>query len=128
MSFLHQTQREFGILSSRWIQSSKKISDRIRELEEIEEKDRLDHVRSMHFMLDALQRSLMGWMQWVNNASIMTKFTEEELEDINEQLSRLTCTFIEYDLEVTEKGLEKGLAARKKAEGRRRVGTGIFYV
>lgn len=82
----------------------------------------------MRFMLDALQRSLMGWVQWVNNASVMTKFTGEELEDMNEQLSTLTCTFIEYDLEVTKKGEEKGLAARKKAEGRRRVGTGAFYV
>ena len=82
----------------------------------------------MRFMLGALQRRLMGWMGWVNNASIMTKFTKEELEDINEQLSRLSRSLIEYDLEVTEKGSEKDLAARKGAEGRRRQGTGFFYV
>ncbi|MCW4026287.1 MAG: DUF2153 domain-containing protein [Candidatus Bathyarchaeota archaeon] len=115
-------------MSSRRVQSSKRILDRIRELGDIEEKDRLDDVRSIRFMLDALQRSLTGWMEWVNNASIMTKFTKEELEDMDEQLSRLSRSFIEYDLEVTGKGAEKELAARKGAEGRRRQGTGFFYV
>ena len=102
--------------------------DRIRELGAIEEKDRLDDVRSIRFMLDALQRSLMGWMEWVNNASIMTKFTKEELEDMDGQLSRLSRSFVEYDLEVTEKGAENDLAAKRGAEGRRRQGTGFFYV
>ena len=115
-------------MSARWIQSSKKILDRIEELENIEGKDRLDHVGSIRFILEALHRSLIGWMQWANNASIMTKFTKEELEDINERRSRLSRSFIEYDLEVTEKEVEKGLTARREAEGRRKRITGIFYV
>ena len=67
-------------------------------------------------------------MQWVNNPDMMTKFTVEELEDVNKELSNLVCPFIEYDLKISQMGAEKGLTARKKAERRRRQGTGIFYV
>lgn len=115
-------------MSARWIQSSRKILNRIKELQEIEEKDRLDHVRSIRFMLSALQRSLVGWMQWVNNPNVMTKFTKEELEDVNKELSKLTRSFIEYDLRVTKIGAEKGLTARKKAAKKRRERTRIFYI
>jgi hypothetical protein len=113
-------------LSAKWIQSSKKILNRIRELEETKKKDRLEHVRNIRFMLNALSRSLAGWIQWVNNPNVMTKFTEKELEAISKELSKLTQSFIEYDLKTTKLGEEKGLTARKKAENKRRQGRGIY--
>lgn len=103
-------------MSERWIQVSKKLLDRIKRLEETKERDRLELVRSMCLMLNALQRSLLGWIQWVNNPNIMTKFTKEDLEEINKKLSKFTNSFIEYDLEATKLGTEKGLKAAKKVK------------
>ena len=115
-------------LSERWIQSSEKILDRIKSLEEVEGKDRLELVRSIRFMLGALQRSLLGWMQWVNNPDIMTRFTQEDLEKMNKNLSEFVRSFMEYDLEVTKLGAERGLKARKKVERKREERAEIFYV
>ncbi len=121
---LFQTDWEFAILSARWLQRCEKMLDQIRELEEAEGKDRLDLVRSMHFALYALHRSLKGWMQWVNNPNIMTKFTKEELEDMDQELSELTHTFLEYDLEVTENEAETA----RKAVRKRREEIRAFYI
>jgi len=114
-------------LSESWVQSSERILDQIRKLEKAGEKDRLEHVRSMGFMLRALHRSLLGWVQWVGNPDIMTKFTIEELEKMDKKLSKFASSFIEYDLEVTEKGEEKGLKARRRNERKTERGE-IFYV
>jgi len=114
-------------LSERWIQVSEKILDQIKRLEEAKKRDRLELVRSLRFMLSALQRSLLGWMQWVNNPDIMTRFTKEDLEKINKKLSEFTRSFIEYDLEATKLGAQRGLKAVKKVKkkGKR---AEIFYV
>ena len=103
-------------MSETWIQSSEKILDRIKDLEKIEGKDRLELVRSLGFMLGALHRSLLGWMQWVNNPDILIRFTQEDLEGMNKNLSELVRSFIEYDIEATKLGAEKGLKARKKVK------------
>ena len=105
-------------MSSGWIQSCQRILERIKDLEKTDEKDRLEYVRSIRFMLGALQRSIMGWMQWINNPDIMTRFTKEELGEMNKRIAEFTRAFIEYDLEITKKGEEKGLEASRRARGR----------
>jgi hypothetical protein len=107
-------------MSSDWIQSSKKVLEQIRTLEQKEDKDRLDYVRSLRFVIIASNRSLAGWMQWANNPDIMTQFAKEELDEMNQKLTEFTCSFIEYDLEITKKGEEKGLGAKRRAKRRRR--------
>ena len=74
----------------------------------------------MRFVLGALQRSLVGWIQWVNNPEIMVKFTQEDLEKMNKNLAEFVRSFIEHDLEVTKLGGKRGLKARKRAERKRR--------
>ena len=107
-------------MSERWTQISERLLDRIKSLEEVEGKDRLELVRSLGFILGALHRSLLGWMQWVNNPEIMTKFTQEDLEKMNKNLSEFVRSFIEYDLEATKLGAEKGLTARERPERKRK--------
>jgi len=107
-------------LSERWIQSLERLLDRIKSLEEVEGKDRLELVSSLGFTLGALHRSLLGWMQWVNNPEIMTKFTKEDLEKMNKNLSKLVWSFIEYDLEATKLGAEKGLKDGERPERKRK--------
>lgn len=115
-------------MSEGWIRSLEKILDQIKNLEKVGEKDRLDHVRSMRFMLVALQRSLTGWMQWINNPGLMTRFSREDLEKMNKELSEFTRSFIEYDLELTKKGKEKGLKISRRVERRIREGGETFYI
>ncbi len=115
-------------MSERWIQSSERLLDQIKRLEEAKERDRLELVRSLRFVLGALQRSLLGWMQWVNNPDIMIRFKQEDLEQMNKKLSELVRFFIEYDLEVTKLGAEKGLKARKRVKKKREERADVFYV
>ena len=56
----------------------------------MKEKDRLEHVRSILFMLNVLGRSINGWIQWIQNPDMMTKFKKEELEDIDKRLTEFT--------------------------------------
>jgi hypothetical protein len=115
-------------LSERWIQVSQKILDQIKRFEETKERDRLELVRSLRFMLSALQRSLLGWMQWVNNPDIMTRFTQEDLKKIDKKLSDFTRSFLEYDLEATKLGAQKGLKAGKKVKKKEEERSEVFYV
>ncbi len=112
----------------RWIQASEKILDQIKRLEEAKERDRLELVRSIRFMLNTLQRSLLGWMQWVNNPDIMTRFTQEDLESINKKLAEFTRSFIEYDMEATKLGAQRGLKAKKKVKKKKEERAETFYV
>ena len=115
-------------MGERWIQSSKRILDYIRKLENVKEKDRLEYVSSIHFMLSALQRSILGWMQWVNNPEIMNRFTEEDLKEMNKRLLEFTRSFIEYDIEVTKKGEERGLKIKRRIESGRRRGNFLYLI
>ena len=115
-------------MSERWIQTSKRMLDQIKKLEETDEKDRLDHVRLMRFTLGALHRSLLGWMQWVTNPNVMTSFAKEDLEEMSGKISEFSRSFIEYDLQVTKKGAEKGLRSKRRVGRRRRESTEIFYI
>jgi len=115
-------------LSEEWIKGAEKILDQIRRLEQAKERDRLELVRSMRFMLSALHRSLLGWMHWVNNPDMMTRFRQEDLEKMDKKLSEFARSFIQYDLEATKLGAQRGLKARKKAKKKKEERAEIFYV
>lgn len=102
-------------LSERWIESCRNALERIRKISSIEEKDRLELVKSIRTSLILLGRSLSGWNRWVSNPSTMARFSRKELEDMESRLSLFAESFIEYDLKTTKLGSEKGLE-RKSAE------------
>jgi hypothetical protein len=102
------------ILSEKWVHISKKLLNKIKRLEVNRERDSLALVRSMRLMVYALKRGLMRWTQSVNNPDIMTRFTQKDLEQMSKELSKFTCSFIEYDLEATKVGTERGLKVSKK--------------
>jgi len=116
-------------LSEGWIRVSERILNQLKRLEDTKDKDRLELVRSLRFVLSVLQRSLIGWTQWVGNPEIMTIFSQEDLEKMTKALSEFTCSFIEYDLEMTSLGAKKGLKAPKKdAKKPKEERTERFYV
>ena len=106
-------------MSERWIQVSEKILEQLKRLEDTKDKDRLELVRSLRFVLSVLQRSLLGWTQWVNNPDIMTIFSQKDLETMTEKLSEFTRSFVEYDVEATKLGAEKGLKLGKEVKKKR---------
>jgi hypothetical protein len=114
-------------LSERWIKVSERIIDQLKVLENTEDKDRLELVRSLRFVLNVLQRSLIGWTQWVNNPDIMTIFSQKDLKNMTETLSEFTSNFIKYDLEMTGLGVKMGLKISKK-DMKKKERTERFYV
>lgn len=121
-------------MSEGWIRASERTLERIRRLLERKDMDRLELVQSMRFILLALHRSLLGWMNWVNNPDIMVSFDKEELAEMNKRLGEFVQEFIKYDIEVTKQGARKSgvmVEARREAEerSRERRGTGeTFYI
>jgi len=107
---------EIEPLAEKWIQVSEKVLDQIKNLERAEKKDRLELVRCMRILLGALERSLVGWKQWVNNPDIMVKFSQDDLRNMNKRLSEFARSFIEFDIEATKLGAERGLKARRKTK------------
>jgi len=102
------------VLSEGWMRVSERIVEQLKQLENTKDKDRLELVRSLRFVLGVLQRSLVGWTQWVSNPDIMTIFSEDDLENMTKKLAEFTRSFIEYDIKMTSLGAEKGLTAPKK--------------
>ena len=117
-----------NVLTGGWVEVSKRILDQLKALEDTKDKDRLELVRSLRFVLSALQRSLVGWMQWVTNPEIMSNFSQEELENMTKELSKFTHAFVEYDLKMTTLGTQKGLKTQKKVNKKREARTERFYV
>ncbi len=103
-------------MNASWIDKSQKTLDQLQALKEQRDLDRLDLVKTMRFSFGALSQSLGGWMQWVNSPEIMSKFTQEELLKMSDQLIDMVSGFIEYDKDVTNKGMQKGLGKQKEEE------------
>jgi hypothetical protein len=111
------------------MQVSERIIEQLNSLENVKDKDRLELVRSLRFVLGVLQRSLIGWTQWVNNPDIMTIFSQKDLENMTQKLAEFTGSFVKYDLEMTGLGVKKGLKAPKKVvKKNREERTERFYV
>lgn len=115
-------------MSEGWIKVSERILNQLRSLENIEGKDRLELVKSLRFILNVLQRSLIGWTQWISNPDIMTIFSQEDLEHMTETLSKFTHSFIKFDMEMTSLGVKKGLKTTKKVTKKKEERAERFYV
>ncbi|MCD6089640.1 DUF2153 family protein [Candidatus Bathyarchaeota archaeon] len=119
-------------MSQGWIETCQRILEQIQRMSQKKEKDRLDLIQSMRFSLYALHRSILGWLNWVNNPDIMVTFSQDELEEMNKKLTEFITEFIKYDIEVTKKGASKSMdvqrARREVEERERRTPEGIFYI
>jgi hypothetical protein len=77
------------------------------ELTTKKERDRLEVINSILFTLNSLERSIHGWRSWIRNLSIMSKFSIDELKEIDEALHKQAKNIIKYDLEATKKWKDK---------------------
>jgi len=117
------------VLSENWIQISDRILKQLNHLEDTTDKDRLELVKSLSFILNVLHRSLIGWMQWVNNPDIMSIFSQSDLIRMTKNLIEFSSSFVKFDMEITRLGVKKGLKTTKKiAIKKRNEKTEHFYV
>ncbi len=118
------------VLSESWIQTCERLLEQLKKYSERKDKDRLDIVQSLRFALYALHRSLLGWVNWVNNPDIMASFTLQELEEMNKKITSFVEDFLKYDVEVTQIGAKKSREAEKARRQRtsRRMPEEAFYV
>lgn len=91
----------------------------VKNISAAEEKDRLDHVKSIKIHLAYIGQSLAGWGKWVNNPEIMANFTKKELEEIESKLSDLTEDFLKNDIETLKVAQEKGVRFKTKDNAER---------
>jgi hypothetical protein len=67
------------------------------------DRDRLELINSMLFSLHALNQSVHGWQKWIQNLNFMSKFSVNELQEMEAGLISTVRNFIEYDLDVTKR-------------------------
>jgi len=96
-------------MGERWIKECAEHLEQISKALSVENSDRLDLVKSMHITLLALNHSVWGWLQYVNNPDIMGKFKRDELNEISDYLNKFAQDFIKYDIKVTKLGMKKGM-------------------
>jgi len=102
-------QEAMNGMGEQWIRECNTFLEQIRESIAMGSPDRLDLVRSMHRALFAINHSILGWLQYVNNPDVMSRFTRDELNEISDALNKFAETFIVHDIEVTKKGMEKAV-------------------
>ena len=102
-----------------WIERTQKTIDQLQKIKEKRDIDRLEIVTAMRFSFGALSQSLGGWMQWVNSPEIMSQFSQEELLEISDKLIDMITNFIEYDRDITDYGMQKGLGKQREEEENR---------
>ena len=104
-------------MNTNWIERSQKTIDKLEGLKDNNNIDRLEMVKNMRFAFGALSQSLGGWMQWVNSPEIMSQFTQEELENMSHKIINMVIQFVEYDRDITDYGMNKGLGKQRQEEG-----------
>jgi hypothetical protein len=97
-----------------WIERSQKTVDQLKKIKEKRNMDRLEIITAIRFSFGALSQSLGGWMQWVNSPEIMSQFTREELLDMSDKLIDMVTEFVEYDRDITDYGMQKGLGKERE--------------
>ena len=83
-----------------WVERSKEFLETMKKLELSSSKDRLDLVRSIIFSLRAAQHAITGWLQWAYVPEIMSKFTVEELKEMDGVLREQARALVEYDIKT----------------------------
>ena len=94
-------------MSDQWIAQSDQLLKTLRELHSNPDKDRLEIITSMFFILNTLERSMKGWRSWIQNLGFMSRFSADEMSEIENGLFESAQAFIQYDMDVTKKYQDK---------------------
>ena len=106
-------------LSEQWLQRTEKILKVLQENKDKAGKDRLETINSILFSLNAVDRSSKGWRRWVSNLSFMTRFSLDELHQMEVGLINIVHDFIEYDRDTAKRHQDKIPQGRFRVRRRR---------
>jgi len=106
-------------LSDQWIHQNEIILKTMEKYASKQDRDRLELINSMLFSLHALNQSVHGWQKWIHNLSFMSKFSINELQEMEAGLISTVRTFIEYDLDVTKRHENKIPQIRRRVEDKK---------
>jgi hypothetical protein len=112
-------------MGEQWIDECNHYLQQVKAALALENPDRLDLVTAMQRAILAINHSILGWLQYINNPDIMSRFERTELHEISDSLNKFAESFIEHDIEVTRKGVERGLKEIKQEQEEERQ---PFYV
>ena len=104
---------EFSEEPRSWVEEAR---SRIKRIEDLSAKDRLDMVYGIGLCCSTLAKSMQGWMQWIGNLSLKD-FERPELEEIFGIIKKATVQLMELDIDKTEK-YEQSHGLRQKAPDR----------
>ena len=90
-------------LSEQWLQRTEKILNVLKENQDKTDKDRLETINSILYSLTALDRSIKGWRRWASNLTFMTRFSADELRQMEVGLINVVQDFIEFDMDTTKR-------------------------
>jgi hypothetical protein len=94
-------------LTERWISQSEHLLKAMERLSAKKGRDRLEIITSMLLALNALDRSVHGWRSWIGSLRLMSRFTEDELREMEESLVKIARDFVKIDIAVTQKHKDK---------------------
>jgi len=107
---------EFSDEPRSWVEEAR---SRIKRIEDLSPKDRLDMVYGIGLCCSTLAKSMQGWMQWIGNLSLKD-FDHLELEEIFGIIKKATVQLMELDIDKTEK-YEQSHGLRQKAPSQNRL-------
>jgi len=107
---------EFSDEPRSWVEEAR---SRIKRIEDLTPKDRLDMVYGIGLCCSTLAKSMQGWMQWIGNLSLKD-FDHLELEEIFGIIKKATLQLMELDIDKTEK-YEQSHGLRQKAPNQNRL-------
>ncbi len=107
---------EFSDEPRSWVEEAR---SRIKRIEDLTPKDRLDMVYGIGLCCSTLAKSMQGWMQWIGNLSLKD-FDQLELEEIFGIIKKATVQLMELDIDKTEK-YEQSHGLRQKAPNQNRL-------
>jgi hypothetical protein len=83
----------------KWIES---VEEEKLKIQKMETKDRLASLAKITFMNGTLASSVTGWSQWLSNALILERLSEEELKELTVVFQDLVITFLDLDIKYTK--------------------------
>jgi hypothetical protein len=107
---------EFSDEPRSWVEEAR---SRIKRIEDLSPKDRLDMVYGIGLCCSTLAKSMQGWMQWIGNLSLKD-FDQLELQEIFGIIKKATVQLMELDIDKTEK-YEQSHGLRQKAPNQNRL-------
>src|SRR5438309_9461999 len=90
---------EFSDEPRSWVEEAR---SRIKRIEDLSPKDRLDMVYGIGLCCSTLAKSMQGWMQWIRNLP-PKDFDQHEHEEIFAIIKKATVQLMELDIDKTEK-------------------------